>query len=42
MKRRVMKARGRKPVPVKWVFESKEEPDRLIRMNSRNVVNGYM
>ena len=35
-------AKGRNPVPVKWLFKSKEEPDRLILMNSINVVKRYM
>ena len=42
MKRSVVKAKGRKPVPVKWVFKSKEDTDGLICMKSRNVVKGYM
>ena len=37
-----MKAKFIQPVPVKWLFKSKEEPDRLIRMNSINVVKRYM
>ena len=42
MKRSVVKAKGRKPVPVKWVFKSNEEAEGLISMKSRNVVKGYM
>ena len=41
-KRCVVKPKGKKPVPVKWVFKSKEEADSLIRLNLRNVVKGYM
>ena len=41
-KMNTVKAKGRKPVPVKWRFKSKEEADGLFRLNSRNVVNGYM
>ena len=37
-----MKEKGIKPVPVKWLFKSKVEPDRLILMNSINVVKRYM
>ena len=35
-----VKEKGIKKVPVKWVFISKEETDGLIRLKSRNVVNG--
>ena len=28
-----MTAKGKKPVPVKWVFKSTEEPNGLIRLN---------
>ena len=38
----VTKAKGRNPVPVKWVLKSKEQADGLIRLKSRNVVKGYM
>ena len=41
-KRSVVKDKSRKPVPVKWVFKSKEEADGLIRLKLRNVVKGYM
>ena len=41
-KRRVVKVKRRKPVPFKWVFKSKEKYDRLILLNSRNIVKGYM
>ena len=37
-----MKAKGIKSVPFKWVFKSKEEADRLIRLKLRNVIKGYM
>ena len=42
MERSVIKAKGRKLVPMKWVFKIKEEADGLIRTKSRNVVKGYM
>ena len=41
-KRSVVKAKGRNPVPVKWVVKIKEEAGGLIRLKSRNVVKGYM
>ena len=41
-KRSVVKAKGRNPAPVKWVFKRKEEAGGLIRLNSRNSVKGYM
>ena len=41
-KRSVVKAKDRKPVPVKWVFKIKEDPDGLIHLKSINVVKGYM
>ena len=41
-KRIVVKSKGRKPVPVKWVFKSKEEAGGLIRLKSRNLVGVYM
>ena len=31
-------AKGRNPVPVKWLFKKKEEADGLIRLMSRNIV----
>ena len=31
-----------KPVPFKWVFNSKSESDGLIRLKLRNIVKGYM
>ena len=37
-----VKAKVRKPVYIKWIFKSKEEADGLIRLKSRNIVNGYM
>ena len=30
IKRRKIKAKGINPVPVKWLFKSKEEPDGII------------
>ena len=39
-KRRTVKAKDIKPVPVEWVFKSKEEPDGLICLKSINVVKG--
>ena len=42
IKRNTVKSKGIKPLPVKWVFKSKEEPDRLIRLKLRNGVKGYM
>ena len=33
---------GTKPVPVVWLFKSKEESDRLIHLKSRNIVKGYI
>ena len=41
-KRSVIKAKGRKLVPVKWVFKIKEEAGGLIRTKSRYVVKGCM
>ena len=41
-KRSVVKAKGRKPVPVKWILKIKEEADVLISPKSRNVVKLYM
>ena len=38
----VVQVKGRNPVPVKWVFKSKEEADGLILIKSINVVKGYM
>ena len=38
----VVKAKRRKPVPVKWILKSKEEADVLISPKSRNVVKLYM
>ena len=37
----VVEAKGRKTLPVQWVFNSKEEADGLIRLKSINVVKGY-
>ena len=41
-KRSVMKEKGGNPVPVKWVFKSKEDPDGLIHLKNINVVKGSM
>ena len=41
-KRSVVIGKGRKPVPIEWVLKSMEEPDRLIRLKSRNLVKGYL
>ena len=41
-KRRIVKAKGIKPVPGKWVFKSKEEPNELVHLNSIKLVKGYM
>ena len=41
-KRIVVKAKLRKPVPIKWLFKSKKEADGLIRLKYINVVKGYM
>ena len=41
-KRSVVKSKGIKPIPVKWVFKSKEEADGLIHMKSINVLKIYM
>ena len=41
-KRSSVKYKRRNPVPIKWVFKSKEETDGLIRLKQRNVVKGYM
>ena len=38
----VVKSKGRKPVPVKWVLKIKKEAEGLIRPKSRNIVKGYM
>ena len=32
----------KKPVPVKWLFNSKEDTDELIHLKLRNLVKGYM
>ena len=37
-----LKAKGRNPVPVKWVFKSKGYPYSLILLKSINLVKGYM
>ena len=37
-----VKDKGRKPIPIKWVFKSKEEAANLIGIKSRNAVKGYM
>ena len=41
-KRSVVKYKGRKPVPVKWVFKGKEDADGLIRIKPRNIIKGYV
>ena len=41
-KRSVVKSKIREPIPVKWVFKSKEKADGLIRLKSINLVKGYM
>ena len=41
-KRRVVKSKSIKTVPVKWVFKGKEKADVLIRLMSRSGVKGYM
>ena len=41
IKRSKVKSKSRKPVPVKWVFKRKEEPDVIIRLKLKNVVKGY-
>ena len=42
IKRSKVKSKGRKPLPVKWVFKSKEEPDGIIPLKLRNVVKEYV
>ena len=42
IKRSKLKAKGRKPVPGKGVFKSKEYPGRSIILKSRNAVKGYI
>ena len=42
MKRSVVKSKGIEPVPVKWLFKSKEESDGFIFLKLRNIVKGYM
>ena len=37
-----VQATGRKPVPVKWVFNTKLEPEGLERLKSRIVTKGYL
>ena len=39
---RVVKAKGRNKIFIKWVFNIKEDADGLIFMKSRNLVKGYM
>ena len=41
-KKSVVKSKGRKPVPVKWVFDRKEEISGLLSLNLINLVKGYM
>ena len=42
IKRNMVKSKGIKPLPVKWVFKSKEDTEGLISLKSRNIVKGYM
>ena len=42
IKKSKVKSKGINPVPVNFLFKSKEETDELIRLNSRNVVKWYM
>ena len=42
MKRSIVKEKVKKPLPVKWVFNIKEEPDGSICLKLTNFVNGYM
>ena len=42
IKRSKLKAKGGNPLPVKWSLKNKEEPDKIIRLKSRNVFKGYM
>ena len=39
---RVVKAKGRNKIFIKWVFNIKEDADGLICMKLRNLVKGYM
>ena len=41
-KRSIVISKVRKPAPINCIFNSKEEPGRLINLKSRNVVKGYM
>ena len=40
--RSILKEKRIKSLPVKWVFNSREDTDVLIRLKSRNVIKGYM
>ena len=40
-KKSLMKEKGRNPVPAKWIFNRKEEPDGLIFLKLINLVKGY-
>ena len=42
IKKILLKAKGRKAAPVKWVFNSKEETDGLIHLKSIHLVKRYM
>ena len=42
IKRSKVESKGSKPVLAKGVFKSKEEPDGIIRLKSRNLVKGYI
>ena len=37
-----VRKKGRKPIPVKWVFKTKLEPDGSERLKSRIVTKGYL
>ena len=42
IKKIMLKSKGRKPVPVKWIFNSMEETDGLIHLKSIYLVKIYM
>ena len=37
-----IKSKGRKPVPFKWIFNSKKYPDGLIHLRTTNIVKVYI
>ena len=37
-----IKSKGRKPVPFKWIFNSKKCPDGLIHLRTTNIVKVYI